>query len=136
MRVMTWNLWWRFGPWERRQPMIVDTIRSAEPDIVCLQEVWSNEHHDQLDILSEALAMNAVRTDPVFHDGQSFGNAIMSRWPVERIADELLPRADGEPSHRRIVAARVDTPFGAWPVAATHLDHRFDRSADLCSAVG
>ena len=37
---MTWNLWWRFGNWEQRQRAIVDTIREADPDVVCLQEVW------------------------------------------------------------------------------------------------
>ncbi len=130
LRVMTWNLWWHFGPWEERQPLILDTIRSVDPDVVCLQEVWSNEDDDQLDHVADALEMYAVRTDPVFYDGQSFGNAVMSRWPVERIADERLPRADGEASHRRVVAAVVETPFGPWPIASTHLDHRFDRSAD------
>jgi endonuclease/exonuclease/phosphatase family metal-dependent hydrolase len=135
MRVMTWNLWWHFGPWEERQPLLLDTIRSVDADVVCLQEVWSNEDDDQLDHLADALEMHAVRTDPVFYGGQSFGNAVMSRWPVERLADERLPRADGEPSHRRVVAAAVDTPFGRWPIASTHLDHRFDRSADRCAQV-
>ncbi len=130
MRVMTWNLWWHFGPWEARQPLILDTIRDAAPDIVCLQEVWSDEDDDQLDHLADQLEMYAVRTNPVFYNGQSFGNAVMSRWPLERIADERLPRADGEASHRRVVAAAVATPFGSWPIASTHLDHRFDRSAD------
>ena len=33
MRVMTWNLWWRFGAWEQRQRAIVETIRRADPDV-------------------------------------------------------------------------------------------------------
>jgi endonuclease/exonuclease/phosphatase family metal-dependent hydrolase len=135
MRVMTWNLWWHFGPWEQRQPLLLDTIRSTHADVVCLQEVWSNEDDDQLDQLADELEMYAARTDPVFYGGQACGNAVMSRWPVERIADERLPRSDGEPSHRRVVAAAVETPFGRWPVASTHLDHRFDRSADRCAQV-
>ncbi len=126
---MTWNLWWHFGPWEQRQPLIVDAIRAEDPDVVCLQEVWSDETHDQVDELAAALDMHAVRTDPVFYNGESFGNAILARWPLERLADEVLPGADGTPSHRRIVSASVDTPFGPWPFASTHLDHRFDRSA-------
>ena len=130
MRVMTWNLWWHFGPWELRQPLIVDVIRSVDPDVICLQEVWSDENDDQLDHLADAFEMYAVRTDPVFYDGQSFGNAVMSRWPLTRIADERLPHHDGRVSHRRVVAAAVETPWGSWPVASTHLDHRFDRSAD------
>ena len=135
MRVMTWNLWWHFGPWEARQPLIVDTIRSADPDVVCLQEVWSDENDDQLDHIADALEMYAVRTDPMFYGGQSFGNAVLSRWPLDRIADERLPNADGDASYRRVVAATVATPFGRWTVASTHLDHRFDRSADRCAQV-
>ena len=43
-RVLTWNLWWHFGPWEARQPAILETLRRVDADVVCLQEVW--EHVD------------------------------------------------------------------------------------------
>ena len=58
-----------------------------------------------------------------------FPNAVLSRWPARLLTDEALPRADGSPGHRRVVAAAVSTPWGAWPIASTHLDHRFDDSA-------
>jgi endonuclease/exonuclease/phosphatase family metal-dependent hydrolase len=128
VRVMTWNLWWRFGPFEQRVPAIIETIRSVDPDIICLQEVWSDDRRDVADEIAAALGMHAVRTDPVVWNGESFGNAILARWPVERIASLPLPNAAGEPGHRRIVAAQVETPWGAWPIASTHLDHRFDAS--------
>lgn len=133
MRVMTWNLWWHFGPWQERFPTILDVIRAADPDVLCLQEVWSSRARDDAERIAIELGLHAVRTDPVFHDDQSFGNAVLSRWPLERIADEPLPQADGSLGHRRVVAADVDTPFGRWPIASTHLDHRFDRSADRCA---
>lgn len=129
MRVMTWNLWWHFGPWEERQVLIVDTIRAVDPDVVCLQEVWSDEQTDDARILADRLDLHVVRTEPVFWNGQSFGNAVLSRWPLERIADDRLPDGDGVPGHRRIVCAKVDTPFGSWPFASTHLDHPADASA-------
>lgn len=129
LRVMTWNLWWHFGPFEQRQRAIVEVIRSAAPDIICLQEVWSDEHADQAVDLGEALGMDHVRTDPVFYDGQSFGNAILSRWPIERTESSALPNAVGDPGHRRIVAGVADTDWGPWPIASTHFDHRFDASA-------
>ena len=129
LRVMTWNLWWRFGPFEQRLPAIVSTIRSADPDIVCLQEVWSDHQRDVADELAAATGMQTVRTDPVMWNGESFGNAILSRWPIERVASVALPNAAGEPGHRRVVAAHVMTPWGPWPIASTHLDHRFDASA-------
>lgn len=129
LRVMTWNLWWRFGPYAQRQHAIVEVIRSVDPDVLCLQEVWSDAGADQADQLATALGMYAVRTEPVFHDGQSFGNAILAKRPLSRTASVELPDADGRPGHRRAVAAVVDTEWGAWPVASTHFDHRFDASA-------
>ena len=129
MRVMTWNLWWRFGPFEQRLRAMIDTMRQVDADVLCLQEVWSNDERDVADEIAVALGMHAVRTDPVLWNGESFGNAILSRWPVERVASLPIPNAAGTDGHRRIVAARVDTPWGAWPFASTHIDHRFDASA-------
>jgi endonuclease/exonuclease/phosphatase family metal-dependent hydrolase len=129
MRVMTWNLWWRFGPFEQRLRAIADTIRSIDPDILCLQEVWSDGERDVADELAAALGMHAIRTEPAMWNGESFGNAVLARWPAERIASLPLPNAAGESGYRLIVAARVATPWGPWPVASTHLDHRFDASA-------
>ena len=129
MRVMTWNLWWRFGPFEQRLPAIIDTMRQVDADVLCLQEVWSNNERDVADEIAAALDMHAVRTDPVLWNGESFGNAILSRWPIERVASLPIPNAEGIDGHRRVVAASVDTPWGAWPFASTHIDHRFDASA-------
>ena len=37
LRVMTWNLWWHFGPSEARQPLIIDgqigEIRRQAPEL-------------------------------------------------------------------------------------------------------
>lgn len=129
LRVATWNLWWRFGPFEQRQVAIVETLRSINADVLCLQEVWSTDTDDQAQSLARALDMNVVRTAPVLFDGQAFGNAVLSRWPADLMADEALPRHDGAAGHRRVVAARVDTPWGPWTFVSTHLDHRFDASA-------
>lgn len=42
MRVVTWNLWWRFGPWAERQKAILAVLRDLRPDVVGLQEVWAD----------------------------------------------------------------------------------------------
>ena len=137
LRVVTWNLWWRFGPFEQRQRAIERVLRHIDADVICLQEVWATDGagaepdrtSDQARLLGDALSLHAARTAPTFYDGHSFGNAILSRWPVEPVADEALPRADGRPGHRRVLAAVIDSPWGPWPVASTHLDHRFDASS-------
>jgi endonuclease/exonuclease/phosphatase family metal-dependent hydrolase len=42
MRVMSWNLWWRFGGnWRARQDGIASTLRDLQPHVAGLQEVWS-----------------------------------------------------------------------------------------------
>ena len=40
-RVVTWNLWWRFGDWQRRFEVIAAELASVAPDVVGLQEVWA-----------------------------------------------------------------------------------------------
>ncbi len=129
LRVMTWNLWWRFGSFDERRRAIAETIRTADPDVLLVQEVWSDAQTDVAAELGAELGLHGTRTEPVMWNGESFGNAILARWPVERIADLALPTITGADGHRRIVAARVDTPWGSWPFASTHLDHRFDASA-------
>jgi endonuclease/exonuclease/phosphatase family metal-dependent hydrolase len=130
LRVMTWNLWWRFGDWERRQGAIVATIRAAAPDVLCLQEAWADASDAGVArVIGDELGYHAVSSTPIGRSDVGFTNAVLSRWPAHLLADEPLPRADGTPGHRRVVAAAVDSPWGLWPVASTHLDHRFDDSA-------
>ena len=125
---MTWNLWWRFGPWEQRHHAIVDTIRRIDPDVLCIQEAWIDTTSSIVDLLAEQLGMHAVQGARVGRHDLGFTNAVLSRWPAVPLADHALPGADGSPGHRRVVAADVATPWGDWPVASTHLDHRFDAS--------
>ncbi len=40
-RVVTWNLWWRFGDWQRRFEVIAAELAAVAPDVVGLQEVWA-----------------------------------------------------------------------------------------------
>ena len=125
---MTWNLWWRFGHWEQRQRAIVDTIREADPDVVCLQEVWVEGDHSLAAMIATELGYHCVCSAAIGRHAVGFANAVLARWPARQLADEALPRDDGTPGHRRVVAAAVDTPWGTWPVASAHLDHRFDQS--------
>ena len=127
---MTWNLWWRFGSWEQRQQAIIDTIGSSGADVVCLQEVWVDATATTLRRSSPG---NSTSTPcgrfPSDAAESASPTRLLSRWPIDPIADEALPRRDGTPGHRRVIAGAVGSPWGRWPVASTHLDHRFDDSA-------
>lgn len=133
LRVMTWNLWWQFGEHRHREQAIVQVIAEQDPDVLCLQEVWirreDGQLHHQAEILADRLGMYWVANEPVFWNDAAFANAILSRWPITRVCDQRLPGVDGSLTHRRMVMAEVQSPWGAWPVLSTHLEHRFDGSA-------
>jgi endonuclease/exonuclease/phosphatase family metal-dependent hydrolase len=130
-RVVTWNLWWRFGadP-DRRKAPIQALLAEVDADIVCLQEVYGDDTgaDDAVD-LGAALGLDVVRTRAVFHDGSSFGNALLSRWPILDQGERALPALDETPGHRRALWAVVGAPFGSLPVICTHLAYRYDESA-------
>lgn len=128
MRVATWNLWWRFGPWEQRAPGIESTLRSIDADIVCLQEVWAIDDRRQAHELGEALGYH-VASNADGTEGRRLGNAVLSRWPILEETTTALPLASGEPGHRTLVRALLDTPWGRVDAYSTHLAYRFDESA-------
>ncbi len=129
MRVMTWNLWWRFGPWEQRRPAIEAVIDEQAPDVLCLQEVWSEAGSSLAHELGAARGWHvAITDDPFTQRDVGFHNAIVSRWPLTNVESIALVGGDGAPGHRRVLVADVDAPWGAWPVASTHLAYRFDES--------
>ncbi len=132
LRILTWNLWWRFGPWERRQGAILDVLRQVDADVIGLQEVWQDDDADQLAQLADALGYHAARSpDPSPH---GFGNAVLSRWPIDEHDWRYLPAADG-PEHRTVLHARIAAPFGPLAFFTTHLDHHLGRSALRCEQV-
>ncbi len=128
--MATWNLGHRFGDHERRHEAIIATLRSSNLDIACLQEVWADEGGlDQVDLLTEALGVHSVRTPSIFWRGQSFGNAVLSRWPILESETVALTDANGERTPRTLLFAVIDSPFGVITCVSTHFEHRFDRSA-------
>jgi endonuclease/exonuclease/phosphatase family metal-dependent hydrolase len=129
VRVLTWNLWGRFGPWEQRQDAISAVIGASEADVVCLQEVWSTDDGtDQARLLAEANGYQWCRTPERFWRGLSVGNAVFSRWDIEDQAAASLPNSSGRSGHRQVLYAALAAPFGRVPVFCTHLAYRFDES--------
>jgi endonuclease/exonuclease/phosphatase family metal-dependent hydrolase len=129
MRVLSWNLWWRYGPWERRQEAIAATLAEAKPDVCGLQEVWGAPGENQAASLAGRLGMHWCWA--VAHKARgelTIGNAILSRWPITAHAEADLP-ADGLAEEGRVALhARVDTPGGALPMFTTHLTYGPGRS--------
>lgn len=134
VRVMTWNIWWRFGPhWEDRQPGLLATIERLEPDVVALQEVWSTSETTQAHEWAKSLGLQAVfgspsypppPTDPDQPDqvGVGLGIAVLSRWAILDHERVVLPAR-----HRSwdpvALTVRVDHPAGPLPIVAACLDY-------------
>lgn len=130
VRVATWNLWWRFGPWQARQDPIAAEIARVDADVICLQEVWCDDGADQADVLASASGRSVARTRNEEGTPHRFGNAILSRWPIITHHTLVLPGSDGGPSHRSALFAQIDVPGSVhpWWVVCTHLEWRYTAS--------
>lgn len=127
MRVVTWNIWWRFGPWEARAPGIEATLARVDADIVCLQEVWAVDGRDQAAELGASLGYETFGSAGR-DGGHPLGNAILSRYPIVESEIMALPSGEGTHGPRTVVRARLDAPHAPVEVFCTHLAYRFDES--------
>lgn len=132
-RLVTWNLWWRFGPWRERGPAIEAVLRAAAPDLVTLQEVHRGDDGDQLASLAAALDLPHVAWSPNHQPGRwrrrggddaqgaEVGVAVLSRWQLEQVSEVDLPDGGDEPEGRTALGALVVHPDGPLPLVTTHL---------------
>ena len=134
MRVLSWNLWWRYGPWEQRREAIAATLTEVGPDLCGLQEVWGGPGGNLAADLARRVGMHwcwapATKASSAGGEELSLGNAILSRWPILAQAETALPVGDLADESRVAVHARVDAPGGTLPMVTTHLTYGPGRSA-------
>lgn len=119
IRIVTFNI--EYG---RRTEQAIDALMRygplRSPDVLCLQEMDS----EGVDRMARALGLNYVYY-PGNRDGKTardFGNAVLTRWPIERSWKVLLPH-DSRILHRAraAVAARMTTESGPLTVYSVHL---------------
>jgi endonuclease/exonuclease/phosphatase family metal-dependent hydrolase len=129
MRVVSWNLLWRFAPnWRTRERGIVETLTRLRPDVVGLQEVWVGRDSSQAELLGRRLGMaHAVATpslppvpDPLEspdQEGMDVGVAVLSRWAIAHVRTIRLPATHRyEPA---ALLATIDHPTGPLHVVVT-----------------
>jgi endonuclease/exonuclease/phosphatase family metal-dependent hydrolase len=144
VRVVTWNLWWRFGPWQRRREAIAAVLAEARPDLCGLQEVWASPSEHLAALLADQLGMHWTWIpspaperwqqrigDPTIQ----FGNAILSRWPITEHASQSLPAGAVADDGRTVLFARVQTPTGPVPLFTTQLTSTIGHSVVRCQQV-
>ncbi|WP_367322445.1 endonuclease/exonuclease/phosphatase family protein [Streptomyces sp. HUAS ZL42] len=138
MRVVTWNLWWRFGPWEARQKAILAALRELRPDVVGLQEVWAAGGENLAEWLAAELGLHCAwapshapqRWQRRIGDATvGIGNAVLSRWPI--VAREVLPLPAPEDidDGRLALYTRLAGPAYEVPFFTTHLTSPLRASA-------
>src|SRR5918993_4052058 len=139
LRVMSWNVWWRFGPdWRRRERGILATLEALRPDLVGLQEVWGAEDTTQAEVLGRELGMHPVFGAPSLPPppdhpesadqvGIEVGVAVLSRWPVTHVRKHALPSRKAAPTVALDVT--VAHPSGPMHVLAACVDWERDLAA-------
>ncbi|MCW5732765.1 MAG: endonuclease/exonuclease/phosphatase family protein [Enhydrobacter sp.] len=142
MLFATYNIHYGVGADEAYDvPRIADLL--ADVDIFCLQEVvrgWpENGHADQAAEIAtrlnryyrfhgpmEADASSVDAQGRITNRRRSFGNAIVSRWPIAWSRGVMLPKtrlAAGFDLQRGYIEAVVMVPSGPLRVYCTHLSH-------------
>ncbi|MBT2415370.1 endonuclease/exonuclease/phosphatase family protein [Streptomyces sp. ISL-12] len=131
VRVVTWNLWWRFGPWAERQKAVLAVLRELRPDAVGLQEVWAADDGGNLaEWLAGELGLHwawAAYGAPerwqrrIGDDRVVIGAAVLSRWPVLEQAALRLPAPAALDDGRIALRTTLDTPGHPVPFCTVHL---------------
>jgi exodeoxyribonuclease-3 len=110
MRIATWNV----NSVKQRLDHLLTFLKSAEPDVVCLQELKClDEAVPRLDI--EALGYNVVT-----HGQKAYnGVAILSKRPIEDVRRGLP--GDETDEQARYLEGVISTPTGAIRIASIYL---------------
>lgn len=120
MRVLSWNLWGRHGPWQARVDAIAATLVEVRPDVCGLQEVWEVDGRNLADELTGRLGGYQYFFVVA---SVGIGNAILSRWPILEPAGAPLPTGDST-EKRAAAYAHIEAPGGSLPMFTTHLTYR------------
>jgi endonuclease/exonuclease/phosphatase family metal-dependent hydrolase len=132
VRIITWNVWGRHGPWPEREPAIIATLGDARPDIAVLTESWAKDGDSQCARLAGPLGLPHHTFSGVTaqEDAAALsGVAVLSRWPIRRQSSLTFGAA-------RVQFAEVAGPRGAIMVYGVVMDAWwFDQSQARQEAV-
>jgi endonuclease/exonuclease/phosphatase family metal-dependent hydrolase len=133
MRIVTWNVWGRYGHWAQRQAGIEDALVAAAPDVVCLVESWSHRDANQPGLVAERLGFqHTVFAGDRGEEDWTSGIGLVSRWPVTSHECRALP-GDGESGAGSgagaALFALLDGERGPVQLFVVMLDYPLDGSA-------
>lgn len=113
---------------------LAEVIRRAEPDLVALQEIDVKTSRsggvDQAAKLGELTGMNHFFAEAIPHAGGSYGEAVLSRYPIEAFYRQKLPAQPTQ--EKRAVAVVSVEPWDDLDMrvvfAGTHLCHQSEQT--------
>ncbi|RUL89533.1 endonuclease/exonuclease/phosphatase family protein [Tautonia sociabilis] len=126
MRLLTYNIHKGIGGRDRRYDLgrVISVIANERPDLICLQEVADGIPRaggvNQRDEFRRAFpGFEAIyQTNHCFRVG-SYGNLVLSRWPIERAHDVCLRYLNRKKRGAQLVV--VASPAGPVHVINWHL---------------
>jgi endonuclease/exonuclease/phosphatase family metal-dependent hydrolase len=117
LRVLTYNVYSPHNPdWERRHPVIRDTLRALEADVVALQEVPVRSP----DVLEDLVGPGYQFGHFSASSDDGIGGTLATRWPQRFVAELDLRISDRVRETLPWCATyvvEVDTPLGTVVVA-------------------
>lgn len=134
VRVMTWNIWWRFGPhWQDRQPALLRTLSEVDADVVALQEVWGNAQTTQAHEFARQLGFHASFAESSYppvsdvprgdkNEELTLGLGLLSRWPIANVQRVELP-ARHRPFSPVAITAGLEHPSGLLSIVVACLEY-------------
>jgi endonuclease/exonuclease/phosphatase family metal-dependent hydrolase len=127
LRVMTLNIWNILTDWPGRRAEIVAWINRLEPDLISLQEVIeSADGTNQARWLAENASADyhvAYAAEKLWGDLGLFGNAVLSRWPIDAEHSMSLAGETGDDDVRRSITHARSVGYDMF---ATLLNWKFD----------
>lgn len=131
VRIATFNIWHDAGNWQARLPLLVQSLRETDADVIALQEVLEDAGKglaNQAATIANLLGGYSVHFTAADPPGapKRFGNAILTRLPVMAEASKRLePMND----YRTALRVRVSLPGGPADMVVTHLAYQVDAGA-------
>jgi len=127
VRIVTWNVWGRYGEWRERQVALEAALVDCRPDVVCLAESWSAEEATQAEMIAGRLGMpQSLFVGDWKEPGWTSGIGVASRWPIARHGERPLG-GDGDAAGTVLFVA-IDGPRGLLQVFIAMLDYPLDAS--------
>lgn len=127
LRVLTYNIHHGEGNDGKVDlPRIAQVITAAQPDLVALQEVDNgvirSGRIDQPAELARLTGMKSLFGKAIPYNGGDYGQAILSKHPIEHVAIHALP---GEPDQEKRIAYAVRVMVAEQKLlfVTTHLHH-------------